>query len=128
MKDISLLILRFVFGGLMILNHGIPKLDKLSQNPIKFPDPLGVGAEYSLYLTLFGELICPVLIVIGLFTRWVSIPAAITMAVAAFNVHLSDPLSVKEASLLFLTAFTIILLQGAGKYSLDNLIRPKAKF
>jgi putative oxidoreductase len=50
------------------------------------------------------------------------------MAVAAFNVHLSDPLSVKEASLLFLTAFTIILLQGAGKYSLDNLIRPKAKF
>ena len=48
-----------------------------------------------------GELVAPAFIVLGLFTRWMSIPAAITMAVAAFGAHAGDPIGDKEHALLF---------------------------
>ena len=128
MKDFSLLVLRAVFGGLMIFNHAMPKFEKLGKTPIKFPDPLGVGSDISLYLTLFSEGLCSVFIVLGLFSRWVSIPLLFTMGIAAFYVHLSDPIDVKEASLTYLAAYLIILAFGPGKFSLDKLIRPRAKF
>ena len=128
MKDFSLLILRIVFGGLMFWNHALSKFEKLGKTPIKFPDPLGLGSEASLYLTLFSEGLCSVLLVLGLFSRWASLPLIFTMALAAFYIHLSDSLDVKEASLTYMAAYLIILAFGSGKYSLDNLIRPRAKF
>lgn len=122
-EDISLLLLRLTFGGLMILNHGLKKWDKLmAGGEIKFSDPLGVGAELSLYLTVFGEVICSVLLVFGAFTRLAAIPAIITMLVAAFIVHGADPFGDKEGALLFLIPYVILFVKGGGKYSVDGLL------
>ena len=118
-NDLALLLLRLGFGGLM-LTHGIPKLSKLGDSPIEFPDPIGVGATASLILTLIGEVVAPALIVIGYKTKLAAIPAAITMLVAAFVVHFSDPLGTKEKALLYLIGFVVIFLAGPGKYSIDK--------
>lgn len=117
-NDLALLLLRVGFGGLM-LTHGIPKLEMLS-DPTSFGDPIGVGPTASLILCLIGEVLAPILIIIGLKTKWAAIPAAITMAVAAFIVHASDPLGNKEMALLYLIAFVVIFLSGAGKYAIDD--------
>ena len=103
----------------MLINHGIPKLDKLS-GPIEFADPLGIGATASLILCLVGEVLAPVLIIFGIKTKFAAIPAAITMAVAAFIVHGSDPLARKEMALLYLIAFVVIFLAGPGSFSIDG--------
>lgn len=125
-EDISLLLLRLTFGGLMLINHGIGKMNKLmAGGEIKFPDPLGVGAELSLQLTVFGEVVCAGLLAIGLFTRFAAIPAIITMLVAAFIVHGSDPFGDKEGALLFLIPYVILFVKGSGKYSVDNFIFKK---
>ena len=116
---IGLLILRLGFSGLM-LTHGLPKLMNLVQGNLDFPDPLGIGAVPSLILTVIGEAICPLLILIGYKTRLAAIPAAITMAVAAFVVHGADPLGTKEKALVYLFAFLVIALTGPGKYSVDR--------
>lgn len=116
---IGLLLLRLGFSGLM-LTHGIPKLKKLLQGNLEFADPLGIGALPSLILTVIGEVICPLLIIIGYKTRLAAIPAAITMAVAAFVIHGADPIGTKEKALLYLFAFVIIALTGAGKYAVDR--------
>ncbi len=119
--DISLLLLRLAFGGLMIINHGWGKLEKfLGEGPIKFGDPIGVGAEASLSLAVFSEVVCSALLVVGLFTRWVSVPALITMLVAAFVVHGGDPIGDRESALLFGTAYLVLLLMGPGRYSIDS--------
>ena len=119
--DISLLLLRITFGGLMLINHGLGKFDKfMAQDPIKFADPIGIGMEASLGLTVFGELICPLLIVVGLFTRWVSIPALITMLVAIFVIHWADPFGDKEKAILFAVPYLIFIIMGAGRYSIDH--------
>ena len=116
--DLGLLILRVGFGGLM-LTHGIPKLNMLS-DPAAFGDPVGVGSTLSLILALIGEVVAPILIIIGFKTKWAAIPAVITMGVAAFIVHAKDDLGTKEMALLYFTAFLVIFLAGAGKYSVDG--------
>lgn len=124
LHNIALLILRLGFGGLM-LTHGLPKIARLSATPIVFPDPLGVGSGLSLILTLIGEVIAPIFIIIGFKTKLATIPAVITMFVAAFVVHLSDPLAKKEMALLYLFAFLVILLSGAGQFSIDAYLAKK---
>lgn len=117
--DLGLLILRVGFSGMM-LTHGIPKIGKLFETPIKFLDPIGVGEIPSLILALIGEVIAPILIIIGFKTKLATIPVIITMIVAAFVIHAADPLSVKEKAILFLIGFVVILFTGPGKYAIDN--------
>lgn len=119
LKDIGLAFFRIAISGMM-LTHGIPKLQKLLAGDFEFGDPLGIGTAPSLFLTVIGEFLCPVLIIIGYKTRLVSIPAAITMLVAAFIVHGSDPFGTKEKALLYLVAFIAIALLGPGKYGIDR--------
>ena len=118
--DYGLLLLRVGIGGLM-LTHGIPKISMLSASPIKFPDPIGLGSTTSLILTLIGEVVAPILIIIGFKTKLATIPAEITMFVAFFVVHASDPIGKKEKALLYLICFLAIFLTGPGKYSIDSM-------
>lgn len=118
-NDAALLLLRVGFSGLM-LTHGIPKINMLS-DPSSFGDPIGVGPTLSLILALIGEVVAPILTIIGFKTKLAAIPVAITMFVAAFIVHINDPLGGKEMALLYLIAFTCISLLGAGKYSVDGM-------
>ena len=124
--DAALLLLRIGAGGLMV-PHGWGKLERLrtglAEGEVRFYDWMGLGEEISLGLAVFGELVAPVFIVLGLWTRWMSVPAAITMAVAAFGAHAGDPISDKEHALLFLVPFAVLALMGGGRYSLGYQIR-----
>lgn len=103
-----------------MLTHGVPKISKLFETPIKFSDPIGLGETPSLILTLIGEVIAPIFIIIGFKTKIASVPAIITMFVAAFIIHLSDPIGKKEKAILYLMCFVVLFLTGAGKYSIDS--------
>ncbi|MCW5519568.1 DoxX family protein [Aureitalea sp. L0-47] len=116
---LGLLILRIGFSGMMLV-HGIPKLLDVLQGDFGFGDPIGLGATVTKILAVIGEVICPLLIIIGYKTRLAAIPALITMLVAAFVVHASDPFGTKEKALMFACAFLVIALTGAGKISVDK--------
>jgi putative oxidoreductase len=118
--DIALLVLRIVFGFFMIALHGWPKFQKLfSGEEIRFINFLGLGAQFSMALAVFAELICAFLIVLGLMTRLATIPLIITMFVAVFVANFGNPLTDLELGMLYLSAFIALFYMGAGKYSLD---------
>jgi len=120
------LLLRLVGGGFM-LTHGIPKLMKVLAGNFQFGDPLGIGVEASLILTVFAEFLCALCVLLGLGTRMATLPLIITMAVAAFLVHGSDPFGKKELALIYLAIYAVLFFLGSGKYSLDALLgRSKA--
>ncbi len=105
----------------MLLTHGWPKLSRVIETgKFEFGDPIGLGPAVSLILTIFAEVLCAILVVIGFKTKLASIPPAIVMLVAAFVAHASDPFARKEKALLFLVGFIAIALLGPGEYSLDN--------
>lgn len=119
LSHIGLAVLR-IAPSLMMLSHGYPKFRKLIAGDFQFGDPIGIGPGPSLFLTVIGEFICPILIIIGFKTKLATIPPIITMLVAAFVVHLSDPFGKKEKALLFLVFFVCVLLLGPGKFSIDK--------
>ena len=65
---------------------------------------------------------------VAAFIRHAADPASfflgITMFVAAFIRHAADPFMRKEKALLFLALAAFFVLVGAGRYSLDRIIRP----
>lgn len=121
----SLLLLRFAGGGFM-LAHGVPKLMKLiGDDPIKFADPIGLGATATLALAVFTEVICSLLVVVGLATRLAAMLLLITMLIAALIVHANDGFGKQELPLLYSAVYFTLVMSGAGKFSVDHLLRKR---
>lgn len=125
--DFILLLLRIAVAAFM-LTHGYPKLMKLlAGGEIRFADPFGLGMYFSLVLAVFAEFFCSILVGLGIGTRLAAIPLIITMSVAAFIAHASDPFGRKELALLYLVVFVFLLFTGSGKFSVDYFISKKLK-
>lgn len=119
--DLALLVIRIAFGALM-MRYGWQKFENFAEWSPGFLNFLGLGGGVSLGLAIFAELFCAFLVIIGLFTRFVTIPLIITMLVAFFQAHTNDSFDVKEHPLVFLFPYIALLMAGAGKFSLDGIM------
>lgn len=120
-EDLGKLLLRVVPGGIMLIDHGWPKLMGMGERMETFADPVGLGPGLSLVLIVFAEVICAVLVMLGVWTRLSTIPLIIGMAVITFVSHGDDLLGKGEIALIYLIAFIAILLVGGGRFSLDRV-------
>lgn len=120
--DIVILVIR-IFVSFAMLSHGFPKLQHLfSGEEIHFYNFLGMGQKTSLIFAVFAEFVCSIFIILGLFTRFVVVFLVIAMAVAGIIVHSADSFERREASLLYLSIYLMILAFGPGRYSVDQMI------
>lgn len=94
-NDLGLLILRVALGLLMLL-HGIAKL----QHGVGFISgmlsDMGMPGVFA-YGVFVGEIIAPIMLIVGFRTRIAAILLAITMLVAAFTVHSNDFFNLAES-------------------------------
>lgn len=116
----SLFILR-VGLGILMLTHGWPKLMHFSDMAPQFFDPFHAGGHVALSLTIFAEVFCAFMLIIGLFTRAAVIPLIIEMVIVVLMVHKGD-LAHQELGIHFLIGFIVILILGPGRASVDRLI------
>jgi len=121
--SIGLLVLRLGVGVMMLVAHGWGKLIGFSDLAGKFPDPLGVGSTTTLVLAVFAEVVCALLIILGLGTRFAAVPLLVTMLVAAFIVHADDPWARKEFALLYAIPFLTLIFTGGGRFALDRFVK-----
>lgn len=105
----------------MLFGHGLPKLLGLIAGRTDFADPIGLGPLPSLLLAVFAEFLCSLALILGVKTRWATVPLLVTMAVAALVHHTGDPWARKELAVLYAVAFLCLLLTGPGRYSWDEL-------
>ena len=118
--NIGMLLLRISLGGMLIINHGYPKLANFSTMQQTFYNFLGLGSKFSLMLVIFAELFCSIFVIIGLFTRIAIIPIIITMLVAIFGVAAGKPLPESELAFLYLILSLVLFLGGPGNISVDG--------
>ena len=123
-EDIGKLILRLSIAGLMLF-HGFAKLFN-GIDGIKFLVTQAGLPEFIAYGVYFGEIVFPILIIFGLFTRISSLFFALTMVFAIFLAHSADIFTLEktggpviELPLIYLLVSVSIMFIGAGKYSLD---------
>ncbi|MDO9256446.1 MAG: DoxX family protein [Bacteroidales bacterium] len=115
-----------VFTGILILLHGKMVFDSQVMNGMGESMSKDMGLPFPLlmaYLAKGSEFFGGLFFALGLLTRFVSIPLAITMAVAAFIAHHGQITSDGEHAFLFLLIFVAFFFIGSGKWSVDYLLK-----
>ncbi|MGE8145839.1 DoxX family protein [Pseudomonas frederiksbergensis] len=119
-RDLGLLFLR-VSGGLFLLwVHGLPKLLHYSTEVQNIEDPFHLGANLTLILAIFAEVLCPLLIVAGVLVRLACLPILFLLLVALVVVHPQWSLFEGQFGWLLLIVFTSILIAGPGRLALND--------
>lgn len=115
------------FCGLMMIPYGYGKIVNYEKYAADFfGDPIGLGDIPSLWLTIFAQVACPIALLLGFQVRLSAFILWFNMLVAV-KYHFFDPFSVKALPLLFLGLYSIQVLLGAGRYSLDYLLYAQEK-
>ena len=117
----AMLILRLGLGILMMM-HGYDKLVHFAKYQNEFMNFLGLGKTMSLALVVFAEFFCSLFIVLGLFTRLATIPLIIVASVIVFKVFHGNVFGDGEHGTLYLIGYTVLLLVGPGRVSVDSMI------
>lgn len=129
LEDFALLLLRFFMGGTFLV-YAIKKVQAFDKYVVLFSDKLDLPFPLlNLYLVMAVEGIGGLLLVFGLFTRFISIPLIITMITALFLVNINNGFAASsfgvEVPLAYISVLFVLFAFGAGKYSLDNKILKK---
>jgi len=118
--QLSLLLLRLGVGIMMLVNHGLPKLLNYNTMAPQFFDPLQVSGHFMLGVAVFLEVLCSILLIAGLFSRWAALLLAIEMLITIFVVHAGNSLGELELNLHYLVSYIVLFLLGPGRVSIDN--------
>jgi len=126
--DVGKLILRLTIAILMLF-HGFHKLSGIEG--IKNSVTNSGLPEFLAYGVYLGEIIVPILIIVGLYTRICSFIFAMTMLFAIYLVHSSHIFALNERTgalaiespLIFMLVAIALMFLGAGKISLDEKFR-----
>lgn len=123
--DVGKLILRFVVG-LLILFHGVAKITGgtgfVGGALVKAGLPPSLG-----YLVYIGEVLAPILLIVGAWTRLAGLIVVINMVVAVLLAHTGQIYTVGssggyalELQAMYLFTGLAIAFLGAGRYSLGG--------
>jgi putative oxidoreductase len=126
-------LLRFV-SGLTFLEHGAQKVFNFPPPPASLAHPPPHAPSLADVLRPAAgpiELVCGVLLMLGLFTRSAAFLCSGEMALGYFLVHVKNggpfpTLNGGDPAILFCFIFLYLVFAGPGPYSLDALMRKKA--
>jgi putative oxidoreductase len=110
-RDLSWLVVRLTAGG-MLLVHGIMKVMPMAEK------------GFAAYVVFFLETIGAVMIILGLFTRFIAAALAVEFAIITFVAHWPQGFTWSrggwEYPLFWGLIMFAIALRGGGPYSLDR--------
>ncbi|MET3496723.1 DoxX family protein [Variovorax boronicumulans] len=123
--DTGKLVLRLALG-ILILLHGVAKVTKGVDGIGGMLASHGLPA-FLAYAVYVGEILAPVLLIVGLFTRPAAVIVAINMLVAIWLVHRKDLGAINgqggwalELQGMFLFAAISLAFTGGGRFGLSN--------
>jgi putative oxidoreductase len=119
------LVLRLTLGGLTLF-HGVSKLMGGPASIVGLVERAGLPPSFG-YLVYVGEVLAPLLIIIGLWTRAAAGVIAINMMFAVYLVHRAELFTLSKSGgwalelqgFYFFVAVAVMLL-GAGQYSVGG--------
>src|SRR5688572_20460740 len=124
-SDAGKLLLRVTLGALMLL-HGIAKVIGGPEGIVALVEKAGLPGPFG-YLVYLGEVLAPLLLIAGLWTRAAAAVIAVNMVIAVYLVHSHELFTLSKQGgwalelqgFYFLTALAVMLL-GAGRFSVGG--------
>lgn len=123
--DLGILVLRLSIGGLMLM-HGVAKLIHGAGGIEQMLEASGLP-PFIAYGVYVGEIIAPLLIILGLATRGAAAVFAFNMIVAVAMAHAGDILSLSatggwmiELQALYFFGALALIFTGGGNYAVSK--------
>lgn len=117
----GLLFMRVSVSLLLLWVHGLPKLLNWSIELQRIEDPFGLGAPLTLGLAVFAEVVCPVLLIAGVFARLACLPVLAVLAVALVVVHPDWTVEQGQFAWLLMILFAGLAVTGPGALVIGRL-------
>ncbi|MAA76881.1 MAG: hypothetical protein CML73_02455 [Rhodobiaceae bacterium] len=124
MKSLGLLILRLSIG-IMLIHHGYEKLANIDNFADAFVRPLHLPFPVVLsYVAAFSEVVGSWLLITGLGARLGGLLIAGTASVGIYHALMTTGFNIYllELLVLYLGGALCVTLNGAGQFSIDELI------
>lgn len=125
-EDAGKLVLRATLA-ILILFHGVAKLIGGAGFITNMVAQMGLPPAFG-YLVYVGEVVAPLLVLVGLWTRAAALVIAINMVVAVALVHTGELFQLNktggwalELQAMFLYGAIAVALLGAGRFSLGGV-------
>ncbi|HUH93887.1 MAG TPA: DoxX family protein [Casimicrobiaceae bacterium] len=123
--NLGKLVLRLTLGGLLLF-HGVAKLQRGVDGIVERVAGTGLPASLG-YLVYVGEVLAPILLILGLWTRVAALLVAVNMVVALLLSHATQlgELSRSGGYALELQAFYLftavaLMLLGGGRFGVGR--------
>ncbi len=120
--SLASLVLRLAIGGILLV-HGIHKLQGGIDGITEMVKKAGMPEQLA-YGVYVGEIVAPILLIVGLFVPLAGLLVAGNMAMAIYLAHQADLTKINEYGgwavelpMLFLAGGLACAILGAGKYS-----------
>ncbi len=82
---------------------------------------------FSAFLSVYTQLVCGIMILLGAWIRLAAIPFIINFIAAVFIAHLDDTFRGMFPALMMISAGFFFLFHGAGKLSVDEMLERRDK-
>lgn len=127
LTHIALFIFRIALSLELIIAHGLKKLGVGVTEAEKVPNPLHLPEAFNSLFADAANLVFPVFVILGLFTRIAVLPILAVTLTGYFILHWNDALLIKDTPFMYSLCYLFLLFVGPGKYSLDNYLTKKLK-
>ena len=119
----ALLYMRVSAAVLLLVVHGWPKVLNWHAELGLIEDPLHLGAGLTLSFAVFAEVVCPLLIMLGLYARLACLPILAVLLVSLMLVHPQWSLAEGQFAWLMLILFGGLAIAGPGPLRVERLWR-----
>lgn len=106
----------------LIYAHGLKKIGVGVAEAEQVPNPLHLPEAINNAFAISANILFPLLIIFGLFTRLSVLPILAVTLTGYFVLHFHDAPLVKDAPFMYSLSYLVILFLGAGRYSLDHYL------
>ena len=128
--NLGLFFIRVAFGLSLFLKHGVEKITGFNRMAQDFPDPFHIGARLSLSVATVSDVVAAVLVIVGLAARPSAFFIVCNILVAWLFFHhamfFGEQSDHGEVCVLYICAFSAVVMCGPGRYSIDALLSSKA--
>ena len=121
------LIFRVLLSLELMIAHGFKKIGIGVTAAEQIPNPLHLPEALNYWFAVSANLIFPLFVIAGLFTRLAVLPILGVTLTGYFILHWNDALLIKDTPFMYSLAYLMLLVIGPGKYSMDYYINKKLR-
>jgi putative oxidoreductase len=118
-NNLALMVFRILLSIELLRVHGMKKFRLQNGQKEHVPNPLHLPDKLNGLVATFSDTVVPFLVILGLGTRLAVLPTIGVTAIGYFVVHRNDAVEVRDIPYMYTLCFLLLLVIGAGTYSLD---------